>query len=95
MRRVSGYKLIYDRLDRIAHESGGQRLIRDLIKLPDGARYARWSPGRGVPGLVDFLPKNRSGKTRTVKDYTKPTGKIYTQKQLLERLEESYIADFR
>ena len=95
MRQVLGYKLIYDRLDRISAESGGQRLIRDMIKLPDGAKYAKLTPPRGVPAMTDFLPKNRSGKSRRVPDYRKPTGRIYTQVQLLERLTKSYGQDSR
>jgi len=90
--QVAGYKLIYDRLDRIVREPGGQRLLRDLVKLPDAARYAKQNTGVGVPNLVDFLPKTRSGKTRAVKDYEKPTGKIYTSEQLLGRLRKSHHA---
>lgn len=92
MARVSGYKLIYDRLDRIVREPGGQRLLEDLVKLPDAARYAKVDTGGGVPDLVGFLPKTRSGKTRQVKDYDKATGKIYTVDQLIERLRESHDA---
>lgn len=95
IRRVSTYRLVFDRLDRISQESGGERLIRDLVKLPDGERYARFSPARGVPGMVDFLPKGRSGKSRRVPDYKKPTGHLYTAKQLLERLAKSYADDIR
>lgn len=92
MRQVSGYKLIYDRLDRVASASGGQRLLTDLIKLPDAARYAKQSTGRGVPDLIDFLPKDRSGKTRRIKDYDKATDKLYTVKQFKTALQESYEA---
>jgi hypothetical protein len=90
IRQVAGYRLIYDRLDRIAQQPGGQRLIQDLIKLPDAARYAKMAPARGVPGMMEFLPKDRSGKTRKVKDYNKPTGKIYTANEFLKRLRKSY-----
>ena len=95
MQQVSGYKTIYDRLDRLAAESGGQRMIQGLIKLPDGAKYAKRNPGRGIPSMMEFLPKRRSGKSRKVADYGRPTDKIYTQKQLLQRLERSYQADSR
>jgi len=90
MRQVSGYRLIYDRLDRIARESGGTRLIQDLIKLPNAARYAKAKPPRGVPEMHEFLPKGQSGRTRKVTDYTKPTGKLYTADDLLKRLRKSY-----
>jgi hypothetical protein len=90
MRRVSGYRLIYDRLDRLSREPGGQRLISDLVKLPDAQRYAKMTPQRGVPSMLEFLPKTRSGKQRRVADYDKPTGRIYTMDAFLERLRESH-----
>ena len=90
MRRISGYRLIYDRLDRISRMPGGQRMIQDLIKLPDGHRYAKVDTGRGVPDLSDLLPKNASGKTAHVPDLNKPTGKIYTLDEFLKQLEVSY-----
>jgi hypothetical protein len=90
MRKVSGDKLIYDRLDRISREAGGQALIRDLVKLPDAERYASMHTARGVPDLLDLLPKDRSGKRRTIKDYDKPTGRIYTAATLVSELEGAY-----
>jgi hypothetical protein len=95
MRKVSGYKLIYDRLDRISHEAGGKRLIHDLARLPDGERYARASTRRGVPDLIDLLPKQGSGRKRRVKDYDKPTERIYTVDGLLKQLETSHAAAVR
>ena len=86
MRKVKSFKLIYDRLDRIARVSGGQRMLTDLVRLPDGHRYAAWRPKRGTPNLLDFLPKRGNGRRRSIKDYDKPTGKIYTAEQLQERL---------
>lgn len=90
MRKVAGYQLIYDRLDRISQEPGGRQLLQSLIKLPDGHRYARANTPGAVPDLVAFLPKGRSGRTRRVADYNQPTGKIYTASALMTRLEESY-----
>jgi hypothetical protein len=88
--KVSGRDLIYDRLDRVAGVSGGPELLRDLVKLPDGERYARPRPGGGIPDLRDLLPKNASGKTRTIPHYDEPTGKIYTAADLLEELRKQY-----
>lgn len=90
MKKVSAERLIYDRLDRVSQASGGAALIRDLIKLPDGERYARSKPGVAVPNLLDLLPKNASAQTRTIRDYDKPTGKIYTREQFIERLQQAY-----
>ena len=60
--------------------------MRDLMKLPDAARYAKIDTGRGVPDMIDFLPKSGSSKTRRVKDYKKPTGKLYTFNDLFKYL---------
>ncbi len=86
MRRVAKEHLIYDRLDRVARVSGGPALLRDLVKLPDGYRYAKMHRPRAVPGLLELLPKTGSGKRRTIKDYDKPTGRIYTEKDLAKQL---------
>jgi hypothetical protein len=90
MRRVSGYRLIYDRLDRVSQMPGGQRLIHDMIRLPDGHRYAQMNPHQGVPSMVEFLPKGVSGKSPRVTDLDKPTGRIYTQNDLLTQLQAEY-----
>lgn len=90
MRKVANYRLIYDRLDRVSQVYGGRRLVRDLVRLPDAERYAQMKPPRGVPDLRDLLPKTRSGRPEAVKDYDKPTGRIYTVEQLTQRLRECY-----
>ncbi|MDA1050010.1 MAG: hypothetical protein O3C40_05965 [Planctomycetota bacterium] len=90
MGQVANDKLIYDRLDRIAREPGGQRLLSDLVKLPNAARFAKYKTQPGVPDLEDFLPKDRSGKTRRVKDYDKATEKIYTVADFKKALQKSY-----
>jgi hypothetical protein len=90
MRRVASYKLIYDRLDRISRMTGGQPLIHDLVRLPDGHRYAQWTPHRGAPSMEEFLPKGVSGKSPRVPDLDQPTGRIYTVSELLTRLEVCY-----
>ena len=90
MSKISGRELMYDRLDRISMVSGGPQLIQDLVKLPDGEKYAKPRSGGGVPDLLDLLPKNASGKTRRIADYHKPTGHLYTVTDLMNRLEESY-----
>jgi hypothetical protein len=90
MQQISGRELMYDRLDRISEVSGGSRLIRDIVKLPDGERYAKPKSGGGIPDLLDLLPKNASGQTRRIADYHKPTGHIYTVADLLAKLADSY-----
>ncbi|MBM4003697.1 MAG: hypothetical protein FJ295_10480 [Planctomycetes bacterium] len=95
MRKISGEERIYDRLDRITTASGGEALIRDLIKLPDGERYALRKQGVAVPNLLDLLPKDSSAQTRTIRGFDKSTGKIYTRAQLLQQLEKSHESDSR
>jgi hypothetical protein len=90
MRSVSEEKLIYDRLDRIAREAGGPALIRNLIRLPDGEVFVRSSRAATVPGLLELLPKRGNGKSRRVRDFDKPTGKIYTAEHLKGRLQAIY-----
>ncbi len=90
MRQVSGYERIYDRMDRVSRVRGGQRMLTDIAKLPDGQKLAKLKRPHGVPGFLDLLPKTSSGKVRSIKDYTQLTGRIYTQRHLLERLETSY-----
>jgi hypothetical protein len=93
MGKISARDLMYDRLDRISQVSGGSQLIRDLVKLPDGEKYAKPRSGGGVPDLLDLLPKGSSGKTRRISDYHKPTGHLYTVDNLVARLAESYSKD--
>jgi len=90
MGEVSRYQLIYDRLDRVVHENGGRQMLQDLVKLPDAARYAKFPVARGLPNLIDFLPKGPSGKTRQIRDYDQSTGKLYTAEAFLTRIETSY-----
>ncbi len=87
MQKTANYKLIYDRLDRVSRSPGGARLLHDLIRLPDGYRYAQVSPPPSVPTLTDLLPKGASGKTAYVADMNKPTGRIYTVADLLHQLD--------
>ena len=90
MRKIKDEELIYDRMDRVCRVSGGERMLADIAKLPNGEKLAKMSRPHGVPGFLDLLPKSSSGKVRSIKDYTKPTGRIYTEELLLERLKESY-----
>lgn len=83
-------KILYDRLDRIIKLPGGRRLVHDMIRLPDGYRYAKQQRPRGVPGMDEFLPKTSNGKDQKIADYDKPTGRIYTLELFLERLRKMH-----
>ncbi len=93
MRKVSTDKLVYDRLDRIARVAGGERMIQDLAKLPNAERYVKMPPEQGVPDLLDLLPKQRSGRKRSIKDYKKPTGRIYTAEDLAACIHHNFSAN--
>ena len=93
MRKVAGYQLIYDRMHRTAELPGGQALVRDIVKLPNGEIYAKMDPVPGNPTLTELLPKRRNGKTPPPTNFDKPTGYIYTIDQLRKRLEESRERD--
>lgn len=92
MRKVSSYKLVYDRMDRVSRVSGGQRMLHDLAKLPDGERYVKMQPAAAVPDMLDLLPKKKSGRKRSIKDYSKPTGRVYTEEALAKRIHEHFKA---
>ena len=91
MGKVSGFELIYDRMDRVSQVSSGQRNLEAIVRLPNGETYAKPKKQlpNGQPDFLDLLAKNSSGKVRTIKDYDKPTGRIYTEKELLKRLKRS------
>jgi hypothetical protein len=88
---VCGFDLIYDRLDRVSQVAEGQRTIDALVKLPDGEKYSlpKKQTPKGVPDFLDLLPKHGSGKVRTIKNYDKPTGRVYTEGDLVRRLTRS------
>ena len=84
MRTVSGVSGGYDRLDRLSRIPRGEQLVERLIRGPDGHK------------LIVYLTESRGGKelgvmlgrTADAADFNKPTGRIYTERQLLEELQE-------
>ena len=40
--------------------------------------------------MHSFLPKTSQGKVQTIRDYDKPTGRIYTLEQFIARLHQSH-----
>lgn len=86
MRKMSSFPGGYDRLDRLQKMPYGRKQIQNLIKGPDGAK------------LVEYLTKTKEGKnlgkqlsqSRTGRNFNQPTGRIYTRKDFLNQLEQSY-----
>jgi hypothetical protein len=93
MRKISADPSVYDRLDRVSQHKRGPATIRNLLRLPNGEQYTRARPGPGQPTLSDLVLIYDRGSVhdRAVKDFDKPTGKIYTGKQFLQRLKRSYV----
>ncbi len=86
MRTISGISGGFDRLDRLSRIPKGEQLVERLIRGPDGHK------------LIVYLAESRGGKelgvmlgrTTDAADFNKPTGRIYTERQLLEELQTLY-----
>lgn len=86
MGQISNYPAGYDRLDRLSRLPQGRQMVQDLIKGPDGykmIKYMTEAPGGEVLG--DQIANAPKGE-----DFNKPTARIYTVEQLIERLKKSY-----
>lgn len=90
MRGVAGDKLPFDRLDRLSRMSGGQQLVQTIIHLPDGQALMGRHPTPGLGDLTELLPKQANGLTPVDKNFNKPTGRIYTESELITALEERW-----
>jgi hypothetical protein len=90
MRGVAGDKLPFDRLDRLSRMPGGQQLVQSIVHLPDGQALMGKHPTPGLGDLTELLPKQANGLTPVDKNFNKPTGRIYTEAELLTALEERW-----
>jgi hypothetical protein len=90
IRGVAQQPIVFDRLDRLSGMPGGQRLIHDMIRLPNGQSFMSPHPTPGFTDLTILLPKQANGKTPRDPNFNKPTGKLYTEKDLLKALEERW-----
>jgi len=95
IRQTGSYSLVYDRLDRTAKLPGGVALLETITTLPDGAKYLKTKQKPGFKNLAQLLPKQANGKSPAGVDYDKPTGRIYTAKQFIAALEQSYLRKSR
>jgi len=89
MRRLSGTPGTYDRMDRLRRMPFGRRRIRELIHNPGGYTLILYmvttSGGRQMGRFLSETPTGRN--------FNKPTGRIYTENDLLKRLKQSYAAE--
>jgi hypothetical protein len=89
-RGVAKEALALDHLDRLCAMPGGQQLVHDMLRLPNGQAFMSKKPTQGFTDLTILLPKQANGKTPRDPDFDKPTGKIYTEAALLAALEKSW-----
>jgi hypothetical protein len=91
MAKVSDFTLIYDRLDRVSRVSSGVTTLDMLVRLPNGEKFShpKSQLPHGVPDILDLMPKKGNGLVRSIKDYGKPTGRIYSEADLVKRLGRS------
>jgi hypothetical protein len=86
MRRVATHPGGYSRADRLSTISGGQQIIRDLIRQKDGDQFIAYlATTSGGKNLGRMAANVRNGV-----DLNKPTGRIYTAGELLSVLKETY-----
>jgi hypothetical protein len=92
MAKVRDFTLIYDRLDRVCQVRDGLTTLDMLLKLPDGEKYSKLKSElpNGVPDILELMPKRGNGAVRTIKNYGKATGRIYTESDLVQRLSRSF-----
>ena len=89
MRRIAVMNGGYDRLDRLSRIPNGQQIVHQLIEGPDGYKLIGYmTDSRGGKELGKML-----GRTAQDGDLNKPTGRIYTEKQLLSVLEKVHAAE--
>ena len=62
-----------------------------LVRLPNGEKFSKLKKDlpHGVPDILELMPKKGNGMVRTIKDYEKPTGRIYTEAQFVQRFGRS------
>ena len=88
MDRVGHLPLGYDRLDRLRKMPHGQHRIRELVEGPDGDTLIEYmTTTRGGKNMGKQLTNATNGE-----NFNKPTGKLYTEKAFLDRLQMSYDA---
>jgi hypothetical protein len=85
MQTAGKFQLNYDRMDRVSQVKGGQQAIVNTVQLPNGASF--WNPNAkpGFANTARMLP-TRGGRRRSAAEFSRPTGKIYTESQLVKQL---------
>lgn len=90
MRKISGDKLAYDRLDQLSRMPGGKLMMQDFLRFPNADISLTGKSAVPIRDYARFAPPRDRSRTPTAADLDKPTKRIYTTEQLLARLQESY-----
>lgn len=89
LRGISGHKLAFDRVDRLARLPEGKALVKQLVNGPDGGKLITYlTDTQGGKNLGKML-----GQTANGENFNRPTGKIYTAKALLEELKPLHATE--
>jgi hypothetical protein len=89
MRQVGAMPGGYDRVDRIRGMVGGEYQIADFIQSPEGFKMIEYmTTTQEGKNLGELVSEGVNGR-----DFNKPTGRIYTERDLLKRLQTSYDAE--
>jgi hypothetical protein len=86
MREIADLPGGYDRVDRLRRMPYGEQQIANLIRSPDGYKLFEYmTTTQGGRNLGGMLSQGVNGR-----DFNSPTGRIYTETDLLKRLKKSY-----
>ncbi len=89
MRRIAKYPNAYDRLYRLGGLSNGRATVSDLVAEPGGHEMIEYlTSEKGGTNLGKMLSKTPKGK-----GFNKPTGRIFTEQQLLKRLQACHVRE--
>ncbi|HUE15944.1 MAG TPA: hypothetical protein VMR25_17365 [Planctomycetaceae bacterium] len=89
MRQVADLPGGYDRVDRLRRMPYGQQQMADLMRGPDGYKLFEYmTTTQGGKNLGNMLSHGVNGE-----DFNRPTGRIYTEIDLIKRLKKSYDAE--
>jgi hypothetical protein len=89
MRHIANLPGGYDRVDRLRNMPRGESDIDDFIDSPGG--YT----------MIEYMTTTKSGRNmgeqlseaEDGENFNQPTGRIYTERELLKRLKQSYAAE--
>ena len=93
MRKVATSPRAFDQLDQISRLPGGKLMIKDFLRFPNSDLTFTDKSPLDVGRLARFTPRDKRSGTPTQADFDKPTGRIYTVKDLVTRLRKSYDAE--